>query len=136
MNASDLLKRQEGFSRIPYNDSRGILTIGYGLNLQEGIDEQEADWLLRHRMAKAEAVLRAREPYFTALNEVRQAVLVNMAYNLGWNGFMAFVKMRAAIAAGDFAMAKKHGLDSRWRAQVGDRAVTLMDMLESGEWPK
>ncbi|OEX79497.1 hypothetical protein [Campylobacter jejuni] len=32
---SNFLKVVEGFSALPYNDSKGILTIGYGANLRE-----------------------------------------------------------------------------------------------------
>ncbi len=39
----DTLKRHEGFRKYPYRDSRGIWTVGYGINLQHrGFDPKES----------------------------------------------------------------------------------------------
>jgi len=41
------LKRHEGFRKYPYRDSRGIWTVGYGINLQHrGFDQKESLLLL------------------------------------------------------------------------------------------
>lgn len=43
----DTLKRHEGFRKYPYRDSRGIWTVGYGINLQHrGFDQKESLLLL------------------------------------------------------------------------------------------
>ena len=49
----EYLKQEEGFRSKPYKDSEGVLTIGYGLNLSEGITRAEAEWLLRSRLDHA-----------------------------------------------------------------------------------
>jgi|GEM_PF-3203588 len=39
----DTLKRHEGFRKYPYRDTRGIWTVGYGINLQHrGFDPEES----------------------------------------------------------------------------------------------
>lgn len=49
----DTLKRHEGFRKYPYRDSRGIWTVGYGINLQHrGFDQKES--LLLVAMASME----------------------------------------------------------------------------------
>lgn len=41
------LKRHEGFRKFPYRDSRGIWTVGYGINLEHrGFDTEESLMLL------------------------------------------------------------------------------------------
>ena len=47
------IKSEEGFRATPYDDSEGVLTIGYGLNLTGGITRAEADYLLRSRIDHA-----------------------------------------------------------------------------------
>ena len=49
MSVIDDLKRDEGFRAKPYRDSEGLLTIGYGTLIEDGITEEEAGILLGHR---------------------------------------------------------------------------------------
>jgi len=42
-NLLTTLKKHEGYSRFPYKDSRGVWTIGYGINLEDrGLEKDEA----------------------------------------------------------------------------------------------
>lgn len=148
------LARHEGFRALPYRDSRGVLTVGIGFNLErgnaaallarEGIDmrevvsgrrpltEAEAWRLASHDLAIAAADAARIFPKFGALPGHVQEVLVNMAYNLGGPKLAGFVNLRAAVAAGDFVAAAAHMLDSRWAAQVGGRATELAAQMRSG----
>jgi lysozyme len=129
------LKRHEGFRQFPYRDTRGILTIGYGRNLESrGITEQEASYLLENDVLRALYGLRERLPWFTQLDPARQAVLVNMAVNLGLNGLLRFRKTLAAIEARDFTTAAQEMLRSRWAEQVPRRAAELAQVMEKGKW--
>ena len=56
----DSIKYEEGFRSKPYQDKEGVLTIGYGLNLTNGITRAEAEWLLRSRLYHAAHCLGAR----------------------------------------------------------------------------
>uniref|UniRef100_UPI00398051FD glycoside hydrolase family protein n=1 Tax=Salmonella sp. s60093 TaxID=3159721 RepID=UPI00398051FD len=54
----DELRRDEGLRLKPYRESVGVLTIGYGRNLEaNGITEREAGFLLRNDILKAYRVL-------------------------------------------------------------------------------
>ena len=132
MKAIELIKRQEGFRSKPYHDTKGILTIGYGLNLEEGITEKEASLLLEMRIE-----IYTNECYqlisnFNELNTIRQAVLVDMLYNLGKSRLSGFKKMIIAIKLHDFKEAAIEMLDSKWAKQVKGRAITLAKMMEKG----
>lgn len=130
-----LLKKHEGFRSTPYLDTVGKWTIGYGRNLEDvGISRQEALYLLRHDIGKAEQSVYALYPFFDALSQVRQAVLVSMAFNLGRRGLSAFHKMRHALEMGDYDLAAHEMLDSKWAKQVGARAYTLARMMQEDRW--
>ena len=82
----ETLKIEESFRAKPYRDTRGILTIGYGTNIQRGITPTEGEWLLRERLRKTEQDLAASWPsYYTLPSDVQAAVL-DMAYQLGVHG--------------------------------------------------
>ncbi|HWP84897.1 MAG TPA: glycoside hydrolase family protein [Terriglobia bacterium] len=127
------LKRHEGFRQFPYRDTRGILTIGYGRNLESrGITAEEASYLLENDILRAVKSLRERLSGFAQLGPARQAVLVNMAVNLGVNGLLGFRKTLAAIEVGDYAEAAREMLRSRWAEQVPARARELAKLMEGG----
>ncbi len=134
MNVTDLLKREEGFRPTPYLCSQGKQTIGYGRNLEDrGITEPEAAWLLERDIEGCVAKLRD-EAYWLDLNEVRQAVLISMVFQMGWVGFQGFKNTRACIAAKRYYEAANHMLNSKWATQTRARANRLARMMETGEW--
>ena len=63
-------------------------------------------------------------------------MLIELVFNLGISRFLCFRRMLAALASYDYAAAAKEMKDSRWYTQVGKRAVTLCEMMRTGEWPK
>ena len=126
------IKRDEGTGPaklgrfLPYTDTVGKLTIGFGRNLSDnGISLAEADALLDHDIDSAIKDLVIRYPWFEALDPVRQAVLVNMAFNLGIVRLGGFKNTLAAIQRGDYAAGAIGMLESRWASQVGRRALRL-----------
>lgn len=131
----DQLKRHEGsvtengWHRI-YYDSVGIATIGYGRNLEDkGLAEDEAEFLLGNDVD--EAILDCQTlPFWNRLDPVRQQVLANMVFNIGFNRFLDFKNTIAAIERGDFKTAAEEMLDSKWARQVGPRAKELAEMME------
>lgn len=129
----EMIKRHEGLRLKPYRDTVGILTIGYGRNLEDvGISEDEAELMLQNDIAGARKRL---EEIFTAastLSGPRYNVLVDMIFNLGPGGFMGFRKMRKAVEEGDFERAAQEMLDSKWAVQVKGRAEELARMMRQG----
>lgn len=126
------VKQHEGCVLRPYRDAVGVLTIGYGRNLDDvGISQAEAELLLTHDLTRAWAAVQAWD-WTAALSPARQQVLIEMAYNLGPRRLMGFGRMLAAVKAGDYATAADEMLNSRWRGQVGQRAVTLAKAMRQG----
>lgn len=128
----DDLKRHEGFRAKPYRCTAGKLTIGYGLNLDAGISEAEATSLLITRCIAISGKLQKSLPFWRNLSQNRRDVLINMAYNIGIDGLFGFTLMINHLHTGDYKLAAKEMLDSRWAVQVGDRAVYLANIMETG----
>jgi lysozyme len=140
MNAASLslLQKQlilhEGVRLKPYRCTAGKLTIGIGRNLDDvGISQEEALGLLRGDIARAIAAVRTELPWFDRLDDVRQRVVADMCFNLGIDGLLAFKQTLAAIAGGDYDRAATEMLNSRWAAQVGERARRLARMMRTGK---
>ncbi len=130
-----LIKLHEGLRLKPYKCPAGYLTIGYGRNLEaKGISPMEADMLLESDLD--DAIRDAREffPAFDSLLAPRQAVLVDMAFNLGLPKLRKFKKFRQALVRGDWQDAAREMLDSKWALQVGSRAARLAKMMRTGRW--
>jgi lysozyme len=134
----DELVRDEGLRLVSYRDSVGLWTIGVGHLLGEKqrmteITKDEAMALLNIDMDLAELRVVKLLGFvgFGLLGEVRQRALVNMAFNLGGR-LAGFKKFIAAVNTRDWATAGREMADSQWAKQVGDRAVRLRQMIETG----
>jgi lysozyme len=137
----EMIKMHEGLRLKPYQCTAGRWTIGYGHNLDahgeakpESITLAQAERYLDADMASAETQCRARIPFFSYLDEVRQAVLIDMCFNLGINGLLAFKKTLADIERGNYSFAAANMLDSKWATQVKYRAKRLANMMSNGKW--
>lgn len=127
------LERHEGLRLKPYLDTVGKLTVGYGRNLEDvGISRDEADFMLDNDIDMIEAQLETIDEYLS-LDPVRQTVLANMGFNLGFYGLMKFKKMWAAIGRQDWQNASWEMRNSKWARQVGYRASELAKIMETGE---
>lgn len=128
------LRRHEGLQLHPYRCTAGKLTIGVGRNLDDnGITENEADFLLSNDLTRVVEELRRDSPVFDKLDTVRKAVLIDMCFNLGISRLLMFKKMFAAIDEQDWTLAAAEMVDSRWCHQVGQRCKTLKLMMETGD---
>jgi lysozyme len=136
MNRTALVVRlmaHEGLRLKPYTDTAGKLTIGVGRNLTDaGITECEARTMLDNDINTAFKFCQSRIACFGALNDVRQNVVVEMAFNLGGPKLLQFTQMLTALERADFAEASKQMLDSAWAKEVGDRAVELAKLMKDG----
>ena len=128
------LERHEGLRLKPYLDTATPprLTIGYGRNLDDvGITREEADYMLAADIERVERELDTIDEY-VALNRIRQTVIGNMSFNLGFHGLMQFRRMWAAIGRCDYEKAAEEMLKSKWARQVGNRATELADIMRTG----
>ena len=138
----EMIKNHEGLKLKPYECTAGRWTIGYGHNLDAhketpplSITQAQAEQYLDQDISTADCDCVMRLPYFTYLDEVRKAVLIDMCFNLGINGLLGFKKTNAAIMAKDYYTAAAEMLDSKWATQVGIRARRLSRMMIYGVWP-
>lgn len=123
----------EGLRQFPYKDTVGKITIGVGRNLTDkGLSHPEIHFLLENDIDGTWDGLAAALPWVKDLDDVRQRVLLDMAFNLGVAGLLKFKATLAAVERGDYAAAATNMLKSKWAKQVGHRAVRLARMMSDG----
>ena len=71
--------------------------------------------------------------WWKGLDDTRQRVLANMAFNLGLPRLSNFVKFLTAVQKSDWEKASEEMMDSKWATQVGNRAVRLKEKMLKGE---
>lgn len=141
----DQLKRHEGLRMEAYLCPAGKLTIGYGHNCEawpvvdvrkvgDVISREKAEELLVEDVFGVVDELDDALPWWRELSEPRQAVLLNMAFNLGLPKLLTFKKAIAAMYAGDWNKAAHEMLDSQWALQVKGRAAELATQMVIGAW--
>lgn len=135
MSAVDLavtrLKPNEGFRANKYLDPVGKESIGYGFNVDAGITQFAAAALL---FAQATECWQSLSAYWwwSALDDVRASVLVELAFNNGISGLLHFPKMLAAIGAKDWQTASAELLNSDAARQLPTRYQALSVLLLNG----
>lgn len=138
MNREALKKsliRHEGIRYKAYKDSEGFWTIGVGhklpaytprvMTLEEVMTQLDAD------IDEAEAGARNFDWYYT-LSGVRQAVIVEMVFQLGFYGVSKFKNMILAIIDKDFNKAADEMKDSKWYRQTPKRCDELSEIMRRG----
>ena len=133
MKLNEKIASEEGFSDVLYICPAGYKSIGYGFNLDATrMPLEVADlWLdlniqeLKRRLAHFE--------WLSKLDEPRQIVIYDMAYQLGINGMLAFTSMINSLRAERYHEAAEHLLDSRYARQTPNRAMRNAEILRTGE---
>lgn len=132
---AEQLKKHEGLRLKPYTDTVGKLTLGIGRNLEDkGITEQEALFMLNNDVDYFYEQLNKSIPWFKGLDDARQNVLVNMAFNLGVTGLLTFKNMLEECKNEQYNFASIEMLDSKWAKQVGNRSLELSQQMLTGEY--
>lgn len=138
MNEGRLINQlsiDEGRSKRIYLDTASPpkWTGGVGRNLSDrGFSDDEIDLMLANDIKLAENDARSLVPGFDRMDDVRQEVLVNMSFNLGYSRLAGFKKFLSAVNYGRFAEASAEMEDSKWFKQVGQRGVRLRDAMRTG----
>jgi lysozyme len=138
--ATESLRHDEGLRLHAYPDpltGGSPWTCGYG---HTGLDvnpstfwtQAQADAALAQDVEKHTDELLAALPWVSTLDTVRAAVLINMAFNLGVPGLLAFKNTLAAVRRRDYASAAIGLRSSLWARQVHGRATRLADEMETG----
>lgn len=129
-----MIKRHEGFRDAIYEDSVGVLTVGWGTSLQPGkhVAASVCERLFYYDYMEA---VKGYESLGFNLDYTRRAVVISMIYNLGLAGFKKFKNTIKFIRAGEYEKAADNMLKSKWAKQVKSRAIELAEMMRTGVMP-
>lgn len=140
--AENVIKIEESYRSKPYYCSEGMPTIGYGKVVgKKGeplpnitANKAEEDLFVREKIRELSYALMSRYSVaWNKCNQARQAILISMAYQLGLSGVSQFQKMWMALSNGDFGLAAKEMLNSKWAKQTPNRAKRHVEQMERGE---
>ena len=153
----NLLELHEGYSRFPYKDPSGNLTIGYGRNLtrnplvtseiehitgsdstnvidwmyKNGVTHEQAEYLLYNDIDDVVNWV-SNYSWFEQLSSNRKLCIIDLAYNVGEMGFDGFTKMLHDISIGDYVAAATEIKQSEWCGEVGRRCNDDMLLMLKG----
>lgn len=140
------LIKHEGLQTKIYKCPAGKLTIGVGRNLEDrGITKQEAEYLLNNDILTTHNELSCSLKFYDELDDVRQEVLINMAFQMGVQGLLKFKKtldyIRQALFVQScgvlehdyFDLASDEMMDSQWALQTPNRARELSNLMKGGQ---
>jgi len=133
----DMLRKHEGVKDKVYLCSAGYETIGVGRNISKsglGLADDEIDYLLDNDIIRCIKELNSNFPWFSNLNEAREHAIIDICFNLGITRLLKFKNALAAMANSQWDEAADEFYDSRWAKQVGDRAVTICEMIRTGKY--
>lgn len=136
----DRIKNHEGFVKFPKIDVPPYYVVGYGHDIpleevqdyRNGITEDEAMDLLVTDLDRAKAEVATAFPWSIRLDDVRQSVLIEMAFQLGIGGVQKFKKMINALREDDYTRAADEMLNSNWYNQTPKRCKELSEIMRNG----
>ena len=135
MRIEDLLIKHEGLRLKHYECTAGDITIGVGRNLESmGLSEDEVYYLLANDIRRCEQELTKAFDWFTHLDSVRQDAMMDMCFNLGMSRLRGFRDALREMSLSNYEAASIEFLDSNWAEQVGQRAITITNMIRTGEY--
>lgn len=130
---TEQLIRHEGLRALPYQDSLGVWTVGVGHNMTVPLTHRAIMTILQDDIDAAVNDCLHAFPWFAALDEIRQAAIVNMRFNMGLSKLKGFKRFLAAMEMEQYDEAAREMLNSLWAKQVGSRAVELAAMIQGLE---
>jgi len=144
VNIQKMIEFEEGKRLDAYRDTRGILTVGIGHNLEsdsaldilkrrvketDKITESECTALFERDLKNVYASIKRKIPFFDGLEEKYKPVIINMVFQMGINGTLAFKNTLKAMQ-GDNHIAVISGiLHSNWYKQTPNRVERLMRLV-------
>lgn len=149
----NLVTKHEGRRAKVYPDSKGILTIGIGWNLEDrdaqdicnqfGLDltgllngtvlltDPQIDEIFNFQLNEAITEAKSVLPNFDAMPDKVQAVVVDLLFNMGLPMFNQFHNTILSLKNGDWSAAAENLKESLWFHEVGTRATDDVGILES-----
>ena len=134
----EMLRKHEGVETHAYKCTANKTTIGVGRNIDPdggiGLTDSEIDFILANDVRRVNTELVDTFKWYKSLDAPRKDAMMDMAFNMGLPRLKQFKKSLAAMANADYELAAVNFLKSRWAKQVGQRAITVTDMIRSGEY--
>jgi lysozyme len=134
------IRGDEGLRLEAYPDpihGWAVATIGYGHTgpeVHEGLTwtQDEADSALANDVGAVVRELDAEMPWWRNLDDIRQDVIAETAFNLGVASLKTFTTFLAYVEAGKYRRAALDMLGTLWARQVKGRARRLSLQLSTG----
>ncbi len=132
----------EGLTLTAKPDAHGKWVIGRGHDIAPPsapikwtLDEADAQYERDYASATANAQRVIGIPSWVTIDTIRQAALVDMAFELGASGLAEFSGMLGAVAQRNWQMAHDQCLASKYDSEVPERCTANASILLTGEWP-
>ena len=127
------LKRHEDVRLTPYQDDKGIWTIGIGHNMNYPITMEAAEKILKDDLQNVlECYENLPDSVTGGLSTARRDVILEMIFQLGCRGFRGFKKMLKAMEYKDNKEAYEQMVDSQWYRRYTTRANELAEKFRRG----
>ena len=129
----------EGVRNRPYKDSLGLWTVGVGHLIGDGkslpkemdrkFSDSEISEMFEMDYAKHKKIAEGT-PGYNKANKAGQGAMIDLGFNMGkW--WPKWPNTSKALKAGDFDAAARGLEDSKWYTQVGNRAKTIVSLIEN-----
>ena len=132
-----MIIQHEGIRYEPYKDSLGLWTVGVGHLIGDGktlptkmnrkFSDEEVSNMFEQDFAHHKKIAE-KTPGYQSANEGGKAAFIDLAFNMGkwWPKWPTTKKLLANDRFDDAALAME---DSKWYNQVGNRAVTITNLV-------
>lgn len=128
-----IITLNEGVRNFPYRDTRGILTIGIGHNLEaNGLSNAVIQQVFIEDVQQTINDLFNALPWLPNLDQIRLIPLIDLCFNLGINGLLQFHHFLNAVQNQQWTTAYQELLNSEAYKQEPNRIMRNAHIIEMG----
>jgi len=139
-----MISSDEGKKLTVYRCTRGFKTVGIGhnldadgaldilkrqLNIGDKIAEAECSALFKRDLDNVYAGIKRNMPFFDALDDKYKPVIINMIFQMGINGVMAFKNTLQAMRDNNSQKAIAGIRASKYHSQTPERAERMVSLI-------
>lgn len=126
------LVEDEGSRSRAYTDTRGNVTVGIGRNLTgKGLSMGEIDFLYINDVSDCCTSLDTNVGWWRDLADAQQRVMLNLCFNMGWQGLNEFKNFLYYMQRHEFSNAAVELQNSDWWHEIGERGPRMVARLLS-----
>lgn len=104
-NLTRILIEHEGKRNTPYQDTKGIWTIGVGHNMHVPLSDAVIMHILEDDTREAINDCLHQFPWFADLDDTRKIAMISLRFNLGLGGLLGFRKFLYYMEMGHYTSA-------------------------------